>query len=173
MKPVLLRIALAAGIAAQLSASEYIAAAQPMPPRMVRPIPRQNPADILERMSHMSPEQRARALAGLPPGQQQQIANGLRRLERLSPDQRAEWLVRFRRFQQLSPLQKQAVRNMVFAFRMLPQPRRAAVKRELDILRHLPEPERIQRLESPAFRSRFTPQEQNMIVIAAPVLPDF
>jgi hypothetical protein len=169
VKPALLGIAIGA-FALQLQGTKVWV--EP-PPRPVRSIPRPNPADVLERLSRMSPEQQQRALAGLPPGMQNQLANGLKRLERLRPEERAEWLVRYRRFQQLSPLQKQEVRNMVLEFRMLPQPRRAAVKRELDVLRHLPEPDRTERLESPAFRNRFSPQERNMILIAAPVLPDF
>lgn len=172
MKLAFLRIAVAIALASRLSATKVWVVPQ-APPYPVRSAPRPNPADVLERLSRMSPEQQQRALAGLPPGMQNQIANGLRRLERLPPEQRAEWLVRYRRFQQLSPLQKQEVRNMVLEFRMLPQPRRAAVKRELDVLRHLPEQEREQRLESQQFRSRFSPQERNMILIAAPVLPDF
>ncbi len=126
----------------------------------------------MERLSRMSPADRRKALAGLPPWQQKLISTGVERLDQLTPAAREQWLTRFRRFQELSPRQKSAIRRMVVEFRGLPVNRRAAVKSELDALSRMTESQRAQRLASEDFRTRFEPRERQIIEAASQVLPD-
>jgi len=131
-----------------------------------------NAIDRLERLSNMSPEQRARALASLPPARRAQIEKNLARLDRLTPAQRQKALNRLRRLQELSPAQREQVRDALRQFRSLPAGRRAAVGRELNVLRGMPPAARERRLNSDEVRRRFSPLEFWIISGASKLFPD-
>ena len=104
------------------------------PPRVIRD---------LDRFERMSPEERKRELAKLPPARRRQIEERLGRLNNLPPDQRDQLRDRFQRFQRLSP------------------ERRAAVREELLRLRGMAPAERRRRLQE--IRGRFSPEERDIL----------
>jgi hypothetical protein len=109
----------------------------PRPPALAGP--------ALQRFANMTPEQREKALARLPPERRERIEEQLNRLGNLSPEQRAKLLQRYDEFQGL------------------PRDRQAAVRSELQALRKLPTPQLRQRLNSPEFQQNFSPEEQRLL----------
>jgi hypothetical protein len=142
------------------------------PERVAVVTDRTETADRLSQLSHLSPDDRRRVLAGLPSDQRQRLEDGLGRLEHLSVSDREQLLNRYKRFEELPAAQQEAVRNVMRQFGALPESRRNAVKQELELLKHLPEPARESRLRSSGFKNRFTPSERQMIHLASTVLPD-
>jgi hypothetical protein len=122
-----------------------------LPPGMVAPAvaqARKAPKGIpgpAQRFMNMTPEERERALARLPPERRAQIEQRLNRLAQLPPEQREELQ---RRYQ---------------AFRSLPQDRQDAVRLELQSLRALPPRLRQRRLASPGFQREYSPEEQRLL----------
>lgn len=112
-------------------------------PRKANPPPL--PAPAVERFRRMTPEQRERALAQLPPARRAAIEERLGRIERLAPEDREKLDERYQRF------------------RNLPVDRRLAVRRELQNLRSLPPRQRFQRLNDPAFQRDYSPEEQSLL----------
>lgn len=132
-----------------------------------------NPADVLEALSAMTPEAREQALAGLPPAQQARIAAGLKQLEGLTPDERRRWLARFRRFQQFNPEEKERFRSVLRDFRLLPPDRRSAVHLEMRKLQTMPAAARQERMSSEDFRTRFAPNERQLLRLSVSLLPQY
>jgi hypothetical protein len=95
----------------------------------------------LERFLQMTPQNRERALAKLPPARQQAI---LQRLGALSV---------------LSPEEQQQLRGRYQAFLDLAQDRRQAVRGELKDLRQMPRKERQARLNSEDLKQKFSESE--------------
>jgi hypothetical protein len=104
-----------------------------------------NPGLAVERFAQMSPEQREKALARLPPARRQQIEQRLQAYEKLSPQQ------------------KQRLQERLEAFQSLPPNRRVAVRQELQYLRSLPPAQRRARLRGPAIEQNFSPEEQQLL----------
>jgi hypothetical protein len=119
--------------------------------------------NAIDRWNQMSPEERERELAKLPPERARLIRERIRRFNQLPPEEKRQLRERYQRFQQLPPDKQQIVRQRMREFRELPLDRRPAIRRELDQIRALPESERRARLNSEEFRSRFSPQEQQII----------
>ena len=109
----------------------------PRPPALAGP--------VLQRLANMTPEQREKALARLPPERRAYVEEQLNRLGQLSPEQRARLLQRYDEFQGL------------------PRDRQAAVRSELQALRKLPTPQLRERLNSPDFQQNFSPEEQRLL----------
>lgn len=132
---------LAAGGPAQAALGQAKGAAQakraPRPPAL--------PTPALQRLANMTPAQRQKALERLPPERRARIEQQLSKLDQLSPEQRARLLQRYDEFQGL------------------PRDRQAAVRSELQTLRRLPTPQLRQRLNSPEFQQKFSPEEQRLL----------
>ena len=101
------------------------------------------PAPAVERFLQMSPEDRERELAKLPPERRQQVE------ERLS------------RLQQLPPEQLQNLQDLYPAFMNLRPVRRQAVRQEIQLLRQLRPAERRDRLINDA--GEFSPEEMSIL----------
>ena len=130
---------------------------KPATPRQARA---RNPID---RWNQMSPEERERELAKLPPERASMIRERIRRYNQLPEKEKQALRDRYQRFSQLPPDKQAIVRQRMLEFRQLPLARRPAVRREVFQLRGLPEAERRARLDSEEFRSRFSPQEQQIV----------
>lgn len=63
--------------------------------------PKAVPADELEKMLNMSPEEREKNLSKYPPAQRQNLENRLTNLDKLSPEDRAQRLQRTRELEKL------------------------------------------------------------------------
>jgi hypothetical protein len=129
--------------------AEPVVQAQPLTPqekaKALRQLKQLKGAPAIERFLAMTPQQRERALAALPPERRQQILARLQALELLSDDER------------------ELLRGRLQAFTSLPPARRQAVRREIQALRALPRPQRLRRLESPELRENFSEQELQLL----------
>jgi Protein of unknown function (DUF3106) len=132
--------------------------AKPQPLRTPRPRP-----TILDRLEQMSPEERRRALAQLPPARRKLIEQRLNRYESLSPAQREQLRRQYDRFRQLSPEKQEAARQLFRKFNNLPVERRRTLRQEARRLNWMNESERQARVNSPDFRTRYSPEEQRMV----------
>ena len=126
----------------------------------------------IEKLGRMSPQQRQKALEGLPPKRQQEIEKRLNDYQRLSPEQRSKLWERKKRFDELPPEKQKQVRRMAQQVGALPDDRRKQVIGELDALRDLPEGDRRARMNTEEFRSKFTAGEQRMLRDASSILPE-
>lgn len=103
------------------------------------------PAEQLQRLLDMTPEEREKALADLPPARRRVIENRLNRLDDLTPQQRERRL------------------NLARRLESLPRERQAAVRQELQALRAMTFAERRARLHSSEFDQTYSPAEQQLI----------
>jgi hypothetical protein len=117
----------------------------------------------LERWNRMTPEERRQALAKLPPERRRELLQKLQQFRDLPPEQRQQLRERYQTFRQLPPEQQNHARNLFRQFNSLPEDRRPIVRQEYEQLRSMTEAERTARISSEAFRSRFTPAEQQML----------
>jgi hypothetical protein len=145
------------GAAAQNSAREE-RPAKPQPLRTPRPRP-----TILDRLEQMTPEQRRRALAQLPPERRKRIEQRLSQYESLSPTEREQLRRQYERFRQLSPEKQEAARQLFRKFNNLPVERRRILRQEARRLNWMDQSERRARVNSPDFRTRYSPEEQRMV----------
>lgn len=113
--------------------------------KAAKQLPRSIPGAQIERLQHMTPEQREKALANLPPERREQIEKQLDRLDQLSPQQRRQLDRRFETLQSFPPA------------------RRRAVRQEVQSLRAMPFAERRARLASGEFQQQYSPAEQDLI----------
>jgi hypothetical protein len=111
----------------------------------VLPRPPALPTPVLQRLAQMTPEQRQKALARLPPERRERVEQQLSKLDQLPPEQKARVLERYD------------------AFQGLPRDRQGAVRAELQALRKMPVPQRRLRLNSPEFEQSFSPEEQRLL----------
>ena len=120
-------------------------------------------ATILDRLEKMSPAERRRALAQLPPERRRRIEQRLSRYESLSPARREQIRRQYDRFRQLPPEKQEAARQLFRKFNNLPLERRRTLRQEARRLNRMTEPERRARVDSPDFRRRYSAEEQRMV----------
>lgn len=128
-----------------------------------RPIQPPDAFAVLDRFERMSPLQRRRFLERLPPERRKLFEERLNRYQGLRPEQREQVREQYELFQNLGKEQQNALRQAFRDFSQLPLHRRPLVRRAYEILRDLPEAERRARMNSDAFRSRFTDKEQHLL----------
>lgn len=122
-----------------------------------------NPGNVAQRLLQMSPEERERVLARFPPERQAQIRQRLEKLDSLPKQQQDRAIERYQTFSNLPPEKQALVRRQIQAFNALPDDRRQIVGNTFQRLRRMPEAERQARMSSPAFKSRFSPEEQQIL----------
>lgn len=120
-------------------------------------------APAIERWNRMTPEERGRALAKLPPERRRELQLKLQEFRNLPPEQKQQLGERYRAFSQLPPEQQNHARELFRQFNSLPEDRRPLVKQEYEQLRAMPESERNVRMNSEAFRNRYSSSEQQML----------
>ena len=103
------------------------------------------------------------AFRQLPPERQEQLINRLRNFNNRPPEQRQRILERMETFEHLPPGQRQQVRNLYGQMRDLPEDRRMAVRQAARQLSGMSPAGRERMLNSPQFRRRFSPQEQDLV----------
>jgi hypothetical protein len=131
----------------------------------------QPPANSIDRWNRMSPEERERELAKLPPARARLIRQRIRRYNQMHPEEQQALRERYQVFSQLPPQQQQIVRQRWAEFRKLPVERRPIVHGEVEQIRLLPESQRQAAMNSNDFRGRFSPQEQQIIRDLSTYLP--
>jgi hypothetical protein len=123
-----------------------------------------NPGSVAARLLRATPEERQRYLENLPPQRRERIQQQLAWFDSLPPEQQEVQIRRAERFAELPPERRVAVREQLLAFNQLPPRRKAAVRRALVVLRSLGPRQRVNRMNSPAFRLRFSEDERRIIV---------
>lgn len=152
-----------------LLAAAAPALSQQEPDRPPAQQPKPNPID---RWNRMSPEERERELAKLPPARARAIRQRIWRYNHMRPEEQEKLRRRYQTFSQLPPEQQQIVRQRLREFRQLPPARQPLVHREVVQLRSLPEPQRQMRLNSDDFQARFSPPEREIIRDLSNYFPD-
>jgi hypothetical protein len=117
----------------------------------------------LQRLARMTPEERQRALASLPPPRRREILEKFREFQNLPPTARQRVTPELERLQSLPPQRQNQVRRSLQQFRALPDDRKATIRQELGRLSAMPDEDRRARMNSEEFRNRFSPAEQQMI----------
>ena len=120
----------------------------------------------------MSPEDRERELAKLPPARARLIRQRIWRYNHMRPEEQQALRERYQTFSQLPPDKQQIVRDRLRDLHQLPQARQPLVHREVEQLRSLPEAQRQARMNSDEFRGRFSPQERQIIRDISAYLPN-
>jgi len=136
-----------------------LAAVAPAAPQQ-QPDPLENSID---RWNRMSPEERERELAKLPPARARLIRQRLRRYAQMNPEEQQALRKRYKTFSELPPEKQQVIRQRVLELRGLPPGRRLVVHKEVEQMRAMPEGQRDARFNSPDFRNRYSPEEQQII----------
>jgi hypothetical protein len=117
----------------------------------------------VERLRRMTPDQRRRALAELPPARRQATEQWLANWEKMTPEERKQLTRRFENFQKLSPERQQELRGVYRDYRLLAPARQTAVSAEAARLRKMPESERLKELNSDAVRERYSTPEREIL----------
>ena len=118
---------------------------------------------VFSKVMRMSPQDRDRALAKLPPARREQIEQRIRNFENLPPAAQERRLDRLERLNSL-PLQRQnQVRKSMKDLQQLPDDRKAAVNRELRQMAPMSDDERREHMNTEEFRNRYSPAEQQMM----------
>jgi hypothetical protein len=126
---------------------------KPAPPPKVAPkgqawvkAPAPDPVQELKEFQKMSPEERQKELAKLPPARRAHVEQQMAKLDSMTPEQRERMLNRLETMQRLSPDRRQAVNDEIQNVRALPTPLH-----------------RMSRLSSDEFGHEYSPEEQRVI----------
>jgi hypothetical protein len=117
----------------------------------------------VDRFNRMSPEERQKALAKLPPERRKRIEDRLNRYNSLTPDQRRELRFRYQAFNQLPPEKQNQARRLFRQFGELPQQRQGPLRQEFESLRAMPDAERRARMNSDEFLNKYDSHEQKLL----------
>src|SRR4051812_8892268 len=117
----------------------------------------------VERLLMMAPEQRDRALEKLPPKQQENLRRRFEQFDKLPPEERARRIEMWKRFESLPPEKREVLTRQIQAFRALPDDRLIVMRPALNRLSRMTPEERQARLNSEAFKNRFSPEELQML----------
>jgi Protein of unknown function (DUF3106) len=126
-------------------------------------------AGFFARLRDLPPKEQERILnnnrrfQSLPPERQERIRENLRHWNQLSPDEKQQVRKREQVYSQLTPEQRRNVRRMSGEWRNLRPLERRRVRSELRRMRGMTTEERQKFLNSPQFRQRFSPEEQNIL----------
>jgi len=120
----------------------------------------------LRRYKNLPPTQQRRALQNdpqfrrLPPQQQARLQRRLQHFSSLPPGQQERVLNRMETWEHLTPNQKQQSRQLFQQFRQLPPDRRQAINQAIRGMRGLAPEQRDRLINSPRYRSAFSPRER-------------
>ena len=134
---------------------------QPIPKGAARLL---NPASIAARLFRMTPEEREHALEKLPNELARERARKeLEWFDSLPKEAQDIQLRRLDHFAQLTPEKRAEVRGLMAEINALPPQRAGAVRQALYQLQQMTDQQRENRMQSPAFQARFSPEELRVI----------
>jgi len=123
----------------------------------------------LRKNQNLPPAEQERVLRNDPgfrqlsPERQQQLVDRLRSFNNRPPEERQRILNRMETFEHLPQPERQRVRDLYGQMRYLPEDRRIAVREAARQLSGMDPAQRERMLNSPQFRRRFSPQEQDLV----------
>ncbi len=118
---------------------------------------------VFDRFERMSPEQRNRALAKLPPERKKLMEERLEKFRKMPPEERERLQRQYAAFQQLPKERQDALRRALHQFNSLPPDRRRLVRLEYQTLGAMSEAEKRARMNGDEFRNRFTQSERDLL----------
>ena len=151
------------GLTASLPAQHAMGHAPPKAAAPGNPGAGKNRRTIVDRWNRMSPEERQKLLAKLPPDRRQKIEEQLNQYKNLTPEQRRDMRSRLQMFNQLPPEKQTQARRVWAQYGRLPQDRQPLLRNEFENLRSMPEAERNARVNSDEFRSKYNAGEQSIL----------
>jgi hypothetical protein len=121
----------------------------------------------LEEFQRMTPEQRERAMASLPPARRKKLQQQLKVYDHLTAAQKnqLDW------FNNLPPDRQEAFRKVYKKFLTEPPERQQSMREEMSRLSAMPRRERQTRLASPEIHARFNKNEQQILGQMSEALP--
>jgi hypothetical protein len=117
----------------------------------------------IDQWNQMSPEERDKAIQSLPPERQKQMRQKLATFNSLPTAEKQALREHYEAFSKLSPERQDLVRRQMRKFGETPPERRKALAREFQDLRNMPAAERQERIASEEFRSKYSPEEREML----------
>lgn len=118
---------------------------------------------LIDRLAAMTPEERDKALAGLPAERRAKILENVEKFNQLPPLQQARSRERLERLNSLAPARQMELRDSMKEFNGLPQPRRAMMNNTMRRLVQMTDEQRRAFMETNAFRNRFSANEQRLM----------
>lgn len=126
----------------------------------------------IEEFARMSPEERQKALAKLPPERAEKLQKQLNDYNKMNPEQQAAAREQLDAFRNLPPARQEKLRKVFSKFSGEPAERQQEMRQELNQLRELPEADRRARLNSPEFKRRFNNNERKIVREMTDLLPN-
>jgi hypothetical protein len=139
-------------------------AAKVMGPRLT------NPGNPVTRLYRASPQERERALEKLPPAMQDRFRQNLKWFDSLPKAQQEIVVQRSERFAALPPEKRRQFLLQMRALNQLPVERRRPLVQMLRRLQMMPDADRNSVLNSEEFKTRFSPEEQKMVLDLSEVM---
>jgi hypothetical protein len=140
--------------------------------QMQRPHPGHS-GDWLRRYQSLPPAERERMLQNdpgfrrLPPERQQMLRQRLEHFSSMSPEQQQRVINRMETWEHLTPGQKAEARDVFGRMRQLAPDRKRMVQTAVRDLSGLPYDQRMRVIDSPRFKSMFSPEERDIMRSAA------
>jgi hypothetical protein len=121
------------------------------------------PLNPLQRFLMMNPEERERVLEKAPQAEQARLREAVERYNRMPPAQRARLFQVFQAMSTLPPAQQALVTRQMNAFNKLPDERMEPMRDELRFLLRMSPAARDGRFAGEEFKSKYSPDEQQML----------
>lgn len=119
---------------------------------------------ILDRLSRMSPEDRERLLAKLPPPRRRSVESNLRRFQQMPPARRAALAERLRQFEQMTPERQSHLRELLRTVGQMPPERRRELQGEFARIKRMSDEDRLDYTSSAAFQEKFNESERDLLL---------
>ena len=133
--------------------------------------PEKAPNTPVDEFEGMSEQERQKALNRLPPQQRKKLEERLQEFKKLPPEQQQALRNLYGRLHGLPAERQEVVRKSINQFFQAAPDRRQAMREELRGIGLLAAPDRQARMESPDFRGKFDPKEQEIIRDMSDLLP--
>ncbi|MGA2114884.1 MAG: DUF3106 domain-containing protein [Bryobacteraceae bacterium] len=121
------------------------------------------PLNPVQRFLMMTPEEQERVIEKAPPAEQARLRQAIDRFNLMPPAARARILQVYREVSALPPAQQALVTRQMNAFNKLPDQRREAMRDELRLLLRMSAAARESRFDGEEFKSKYSPEEQQML----------
>ena len=126
----------------------------------------------IEEFETMPPAEQQKALGRLPAGQRKELQERLDQFNQLPAEQQRALVSFYNRLHQLPEQKQDGVRKAWNKFVDQPKERQQVIREELRDIAGLSADERKSEMTSPAFKSRFSKKEQDIVRDMEPLLPE-
>jgi hypothetical protein len=121
------------------------------------------PLSPVQRFLMMTPEEQERVIEKAPPAEQARLRQAIDRFNLMPSAARARIFQVYQELSSLPPAQQALVTRQMNAFNKLPDERRETLRDELKLLLRMSAASRESRFDGDEFKSKYTPEEQQML----------